>query len=182
MSRETRAAQPQCQAPRGLWAAGVRISGSFEAPTKPRARTASLSSLRRPRDPSGKAVREDLLLRAGHTGLWGWPHSLAPCLLGSWRPQPQELHPGARKQAQSTQLRALRHSGWVVLLPQRRVRVLTPMSVPPASDRSLQRCQVRQGGPQMGPLQGRVSLQGGRFRHSEPGPCDDGGRGAVRRP
>ena len=71
MSRETRAAQPQCQAPRGLWAAGVRISGSFEAPTKPRAGTASLSSLRRPRDPSGKAVREDLLLRAGHTGLWG---------------------------------------------------------------------------------------------------------------
>lgn len=104
-----------------------------------------------------------------------------PCLLGSWHPQSWELRPGAGKQAWPTQLRALRCSGWVALLPQRRVWVLTPMSVPPASDRSLQRCQVRQGGTEMGPLQGRVSLQGGRFGHSELGPCDDGGRGAMRR-
>lgn len=78
-----------------------------------------------------------------------------PCLLGSWHPQSWELHPDAGKQARPTQLRALRRSGWVR--------------------------QVRQGGTEMGPLQGRVSLQGGRFGHSELGPCDDGGRGAMRR-
>ena len=49
----------------------VRISGSFEAPGKPQAGTASLSSLRRPWDASGKAVREDLLLRAGPHGALG---------------------------------------------------------------------------------------------------------------
>lgn len=113
-------------------------------------------------------------------GSGGWSHS-PPCLLGSWHPQSWELRPDAGKQARPTQLRALRRSGWVALLPQRRVWVLTPISVPPASDRSLQRRQVRQGGTEMGPLQGRVSLQGGRFRHSELGPCDDGGRGAMRR-
>ena len=111
---------------------------------------------------------------SGQDRMWLWGLVPLPCPVPSWQlvsaalgtlPWCRETGP-VHAALRSREL-------WLAAPPQRCVRGLTPMSVPPASDRSLQRCQVRRGGTQMGPLQGRVSLQGGRFGHLELGPCDD---------
>lgn len=182
VSRETRAAQhtgakyPKTSGPQESESQGVLRPLPSPGPGQPHSPCSGDRGIQ-----AGRLSTRTCCSGQDRTRLWGLVP--LPCPMPSW--QLASAAPGTPPWCRETgPVHAAPHSRalWLGAPPQRCIRSLTPMSVPPASDRSLQRCQVRWGGTRIGPLQGRVSLQGGRFGHSELGPCDGGGRGAGSLP